>query len=158
MGSTRNQLLEYLENRLTKNQQILRDNPHRHSLQHTGMTSLYTSGWKLQRKNCQQSASDGFEWNFSRTVLARITQVYCAKDNRPHQFSSSSSIFVMTSLTASGRLQNDVRQFGHEQLIRAASWSWFESQWSMGDPPTSTPRGTNTRPIGQGEKLVALTT
>ena len=87
--STRNQPLEYLKNRLTQNRQILHGHPYRHRLQpHTqDMTSLSTSAKKLQRKKTvENTANGGFWWNFSRTVLARITKLYTLiDDSRPHK-------------------------------------------------------------------------
>ena len=71
--STRKQLLEYLENRLTYNHQILWGHPHRHCRQ------LYLI-WR------QYLLPVGFGWNFLRTVPARIITFYTLiEDKRPHK-------------------------------------------------------------------------
>ena len=47
---------------------------------HTGydVTSLNTSGWQLSKfkKRVENAASDGFGWNFSRKVYARMAKFH----------------------------------------------------------------------------------
>ena len=60
------------------------------------MTSLTTSGLKFQRKQTvENAASNGFRWNFSRTIYTRIT--------------GSTNLPDMTSLVTLGQLQNAIK-------------------------------------------------
>ena len=69
------------------------------------MTSLSTSGRKLYGKTVENTASEAFGWNFSRTVQARILKFYkFIEDNRSHK-----NLLEMTSPAASGRLQNVIK-------------------------------------------------
>ena len=54
--------VEYIDNCLTCNHQILHGHSHRH------LTSLSTSGRKLSRKTVENSTSDGLGWNFLRMI------------------------------------------------------------------------------------------
>ena len=80
----------YLENRLSCNHQILQHVPHstpKGPKFAPHITSLTTSGRKLQRKKTlENAASDGFRWNLLRKVYARITKFHkVVGDNCPQE-------------------------------------------------------------------------
>ena len=67
------------------------------------MTSFSTSGRKLQRKTVENTAFNGFGWNFSRTIQARIMKFKFTCLSRA---TGPTNLPEMTPPVASGRLQN----------------------------------------------------
>ena len=73
--SIRNHLLEYLENRLTLNYEILHGHSNGHFLQPQRIRRHLLPVGSCSGKTVENTASDGFGWNFLRTYAGVVVVV-----------------------------------------------------------------------------------